>query len=143
MSIVQYANLCGKNILLTADAGRTALMEAANFAPYVGLVLPGIDRFQIPHHGSRRNLSSEVLDRWLGLRLRRKPEEGKEGFTAIVSAVEDDKDHPRKAVVRACIHRGGKVVSTEAAGLQTSHNAPPRQGWVAAIPLSYPEEQEE
>lgn len=143
MSIVQYANLCGKRVLLTADAGRSALMEAANYSPRVRLNLPGIDRFQIPHHGSRRNVSSEVLDCWLGPRLRSKTEEGKEIFTAVVSAARDDKDHPRKAVVRACIHRGGMVVSTEGADLRTSHNAPQRQGWFAATPLSYPEEQEE
>ena len=143
MSVVQYANLCGKRILLTADAGRAALTEAADYALYVGIELPGIDKFQIPHHGSRRNVSSEVLDRWLGPRLRMKTEEGKERFTAIVSAAKADKYHPRKAVVRACIHRGGKVISTESASLQTRYNAPQREGWITATPLSYPQEQEE
>ena len=84
MSVVQYANLCGSKILLTADAGRSALSEAAEYAPYIGLTLPGINQFQVPHHGSRRNVSTEILDRWLGKRLSSKPEEGKETFTAIV-----------------------------------------------------------
>ena len=143
MSVVQYANLCGEHILLTADAGRAALTEAADYAPSIRLELPGIDRFQIPHHGSRRNVSSQILDRWLGPQLRMKTEEGKERFTAIVSAAKDDKNHPRKAVVRACIHRGGKVLSTESASLQIRHNAPQRKGWSTATPLSYPQEQEE
>ena len=144
MSVVQYANLCDEKILLTADAGREALIEAANYAPYVGLILPGINRFQVPHHGSRRNVSSEILDHWLGEKLWVKPEEGNEKFTAIISASKEDEDHPRKAVIRACIHRGAKVVSTESSSIRiNSPNAPYREGWVAAQALPYPEQQEE
>jgi beta-lactamase superfamily II metal-dependent hydrolase len=142
MSIVQYANIRGVRILLTADAGRTALSEAADYAPYVGLALPGIDRFQVPHHGSRRNVSSEVLDRWLGLRLASRPPNGQEKLTAVISSAKMDNDHPRKAVVRALIHRGARVLSTEGLDTCTGHNAPAR-GWVAAVPLSYPEDQED
>ena len=143
MSVVQYANLCGKKILLTADAGRAALSEAADYAPYVGLTLPGIDRIQVPHHGSRHNVSTELLDRWLGSRLSKMPESGQEKFSAIISAAKKDKDHPRKAVIRAFIHRGGKVVTTEGGSKRTGHNAPDREGWSAATPEPYPEEQEE
>ena len=145
MSVIQYANLCSEKILLTADAGRDALTEAADYAPWAGLILPGINHFQVPHHGSRRNLSTEILNRWLGevLPESQKPEKGTGSFTAIISASKDDEDHPRKAVVRACIHRGAKVVSTEGKNLRTSHNAPARDGWTAATPLDYPEEQEE
>jgi hypothetical protein len=56
----------------TAAANHTrerALTEAADYAPHIGLTLPRIDRFQVPHHGSRRNVSTEILDRWLGERL--------------------------------------------------------------------------
>ena len=143
MSVVQYATLCGETILLTGDAGRGALDEAADYAPSAGLTLPGIDRFQVPHHGSRRNVSTEILDRWLGQKLDSQPAEGSERFTGIVSAAAKDKDHPRKAVVRAMIHRGAKVVSTEGKSLRTSRNAPSRNGWYSAKPLPYPDEQEE
>lgn len=143
MSVIQYANLCGKRILLTADAGRAGLAEAADYALDVGLALPGLDRFQVPHHGSRRNVSTEVLDRWLGPRLPAKPPKGEETFTAIISSAKKDEDHPRKAVVRACIHRGAKVVTTEGLSIRTSHNAPDREGWTTATPAEYPEEQEE
>ncbi len=143
MSVVQYANLCGEKILLTGDAGRGALTEAADYAPSVGLTLPGIDKFQVPHHGSRRNVSTEVLDSWLGGKLPEKLEEGDEKFTTIISASKEDKDHPRKAVVRACIHRGAKVISTEGSDIQTNYNAPTREGWEPASSLPYPEKQEE
>lgn len=143
MSVIQYANLCGKKILLTGDAGRAALDEAADYAPYVGLELPGIDRIQVPHHGSRHNVSSEILDRWLGERLGTQPDGDTSSFSAIVSAAKEDNDHPRRTVVRAFIHRGGKVVTTEEGSKWTSHNAPEREGWTTAEPVPYPEEQED
>lgn len=141
MSVIQYANLCGERVLLTGDAGRAAMNEAADYAPYVGLALPGIDRIQVPHHGSRHNVSTEVLDRWLGARLGQQPSEG--SFTAIVSASKEDEDHPRKSVVRAFIHRGAKVITTEGSDKRTGHNAPEREGWVAVEPMPYPEDQED
>lgn len=143
MSVVQYAVLSEQRILLTGDTGRNGLIEAADYAEKIGIPIPGVDRFQVPHHGSRRNVSTEVLDRWLGERLALKPSEGNETFTAMISAAKEDDDHPRKAVVRAMIHRGGKVVKTKGSGLQTGHNAPARSGWVAAEAMPYPEEQED
>ena len=143
MSVVQYANLCDQEVLLTGDAGRSALTEAADYAPLAGLTLPGINRFQVPHHGSRRNVSTEILDRWLGEKLPEKLEEGTEKFTALISASKEDKDHPRKAVIRACIHRGAKVISTEGKHIVTAQNVPTRDRWTTVPGLPYPEEQEE
>ena len=143
MSVIQYAYLCNNKILLTADAGRAAISEAADYAPYIGLTLPGIDRIQVPHHGSRHNVSTELLDRWLGQRLDSKPESGEEHFTAIVSSAKNDKDHPRKSVIRAFIHRGAKVITTEGRSIQTHCNAPNRIGWGPVEAIPYPDEQEE
>lgn len=143
MSVVQYANLCGAKIMLTADAGRAALTEAADYAPYVGLQLPGLDRFQVPHHGGRRNVSTEILDKLLGPRLHSQPAAGSETFTAIISSASEDKDHPRKAVVRAMIHRGAKVITTEDGSKVTRQNAPNREGWSGVSGVAYPPDQEE
>jgi len=141
MSVVQYAKLCGKRILLTGDAGRAAMIEAAEYAPYVGLSLPGIDCIQIPHHGSRHNVSMEVFDKWLGERLDQQPSGG--SFSAIVSALKEDGHHPRKSVVRGFIHRGAKVITTGGSDKRTGHNAPDREGWVSVEPMPYPEDQED
>ena len=146
MSVVQYASLCDEKILLTGDVGRDGLSEAATFAPVIGLWLPGIDRFDVPHHGSRRNVSTEVLDQWLGPRLRQQLPNGQGRFRAYISANPDDEDHPRRAVVRGLIHRGADVRQTtgkRGAYLRTSKNAPPRDDAVPAEPLPYPEDQEE
>lgn len=141
MSVVQGATLCGERILLTGDVGRDGLAEAADYAPALGWTLPGIHRFQIPHHGSRRNVSTLLLDRLLGPRL---PYGAISDFptTAIVSAARADEHHPRKSVIRAVIHRGARAFSTENGGVQSYRNAPSR-GWSPISPLPYPDEQEE
>jgi len=141
MSIVQYARLAEDDILLTGDTGRAGLDEAADYAPYVGLDLPGIDKFHVPHHGSRRNVSTATLDRWLGPR---QPEGQRPISTAIISASENDIKHPRKVVVRALKHRGARVISTEGKSIRTKGgDAPKREGWVAVTELEYPTSQEE
>jgi beta-lactamase superfamily II metal-dependent hydrolase len=143
MSIVQYAKLNDQRIVLTGDAGREGLAEAADYAPWVGLALPGVDRIQVPHHGSRRNVSSEILDRWLGPKLAQKPALGSGTFIAIISSAKEDPHHPRKSVIRAFQHRGANVAATEGNTVSTQHGAPARPGWTAASLLQYPEEQEE
>lgn len=142
MSVVQYAYLCDKRIVLTGDVGRGGLAEAADFAAAVGLYLPGVDRFQVPHHGSRRNVSSDLLDRWLGPRLGKKPAAGEESFTAMISSAKEDDDHPRRSVVRAMVHRGARVVATEGQSICFSRHASGRVGWGPVAPLEYPEDQE-
>lgn len=141
MSVVQFAALSATKILLTGDAGRAALAEAADYAPYAGLTLPGIDCFQVPHHGSRRNVSTEILDRWLGSRLPEISAAAK--FHAYISSAKADEDHPRKAVERAMHHRGGKVYATEGVSLQARGGAYPDRGWGSATPRPYPEDQED
>jgi beta-lactamase superfamily II metal-dependent hydrolase len=141
MSVVQYATLCNTRILLTGDAGRSALAEAADYAPSIGLILPGIDRFQVPHHGSRRNVSTELLDRWLG--PRRAVRGMAPTFSAYISSAKKDEAHPRKAVVRAMIHRGASVWTTEGRSLCMGVNTKARHNWGPATPIEYPDEQEE
>jgi len=139
MSVVQYAVISGDRIMLTADAGREALQEAVSFAPYAGIALPGIDKIQIPHHGSRRNVTSEILDQLLGQRL---PGPSNGHFEAYVSSAKEDPDHPRKSVLRAFTHRGARVYQTEGQSIRTQRNAPDRAGYVPISPVPYPEEQE-
>jgi len=140
MSIVQYANFSGEKILLTGDAGRGALKEVIDYAPWVGLSLPGIDRFQVPHHGSRRNVSTDLLNSILGPQV---VQGTATKFSAFISSAKADPDHPRKSVIRAMHHRGGKVMATEGVSIRTGVNAPARDGWGPIEGLPYPDEEEE
>ncbi|WP_171208737.1 MULTISPECIES: MBL fold metallo-hydrolase [unclassified Ruegeria] len=64
-SIVQYAIIDDRAVLLTADSGPIGLNEAAGVAEYLNIKRP-LNFIQIPHHGSRRNVTPSVLDQWLG-----------------------------------------------------------------------------
>lgn len=97
-STVLRLELPGLRAVLTADAGVPALGRAWDGAPF--------DLIQIPHHGSKRNASSAVLDRVLG-RVGRPPTR-----TAVVSVAPRSLRHPSPRVLRAWARRGCVVRRT-------------------------------
>ena len=144
MSVVQFAYLNADTIVLTGDAGRSAMTEAATYAPQAKLFLPGVSRFQAPHHGGRRNVSTAILDQWLGHRLAQKPQPNTETFIAIISSAKEDTEHPRKAVLRGLLHRGAKIMTTEDAPVWIyGGDAPARSDYVQVPNVPYPDEQED
>lgn len=100
-SVVQMAVIDGQQLVLTGDVGPEGLHEAAAYAEFLhGRLNP---RFiQVPHHGSRRNVTPSALNRWLGPI---KPQGTLVG-TAFCSAAAQDDEHPRKKVVNAFTRRG-------------------------------------
>jgi beta-lactamase superfamily II metal-dependent hydrolase len=139
-SVILYGEIDGHGILLTGDAGIRALTAAADFVESHGLYLPNKLRFiQVPHHGSRNNVSTTVLDRIVG--LRKTSNDGQNSKTAYVSASKESKTHPRKAVVNAFIRRGACVVATQGGTKRHHHNMPDR-GWGSATPLTFSSEVE-
>ncbi len=135
-SVVQLAQLDGKRILLTGDAGLIALGEAADYAEAYGYNLPGIDFIQVPHHGSRHNVSPSALDRWLGRCL---PKGETRGTVAFASVAKATKTHPRKRVVNAFMRRGAKVYSTNGTSVWHHRGTPLREGWRTATALEFSE----
>jgi hypothetical protein len=105
------------------------------------ILLPGIHRFQVPHHGGRRNVSTELLDRWLGPRLSSPLPEGQKRFTAMISSAKEDTDHLRKAVLRAMKHRSAFIATTENGPFTVAAGINRR--WYSMTNVSYPDEQEE
>ncbi|HJU04521.1 MAG TPA: hypothetical protein VJ692_05160 [Nitrospiraceae bacterium] len=144
MSVVQFGNLCGRKILLTGDVGVAGLIETHQFCRANRMMVePGIDYFQVPHHGGRRNWNPAILDCLLGAKLPLPPNNATK-FCAIVSSAKADRDHPRKATVRAMIHRGGRVLTTEGSALRIQNSAPARPygEYGPATILPYPSTQE-
>jgi beta-lactamase superfamily II metal-dependent hydrolase len=104
--VVQYAVLEDKGVLLTADVGPIGLAEAADYGAQLGFKRP---RFvQVPHHGSRHNVTPSVLDMWLGP----KQPQGTVVGTAFCSVGSNKHDYPRAQVKNAFMRRGFKVYST-------------------------------
>jgi beta-lactamase superfamily II metal-dependent hydrolase len=134
-SVILLIDVDGEQILLTADAGVPALTLAYLRAVFLGIDLRRCSLYQIPHHGSRRNIGPSILDAIVGPKL---PFGSAPKATAYVSvAPEAGPKHPSAKVTNAFRRRGVQVVATKGNTLCYSQNAPQRYGWVAAsaIPL--------
>jgi hypothetical protein len=92
-SVILRAEHGGESYLFTADAGAQALEKAKFWHS-----LEGCKWMQIPHHGSRRNITTKLIEHF-------RP------ATAFVSADGSDK-HPNPAVVHAFKNVGTEMFST-------------------------------
>ena len=122
-STILYLNLedC---ILLTADAGVPALQQAFDFLALKQLSTDFLC-FQLPHHGSKRNVGPSILNRLIGRSF------GAESNTwGIASAAKDGgPKHPSQRVINAVRRRGAKAQSTSGRSiLLHSRDIPLRYG---------------
>jgi beta-lactamase superfamily II metal-dependent hydrolase len=119
-SVILTAAYNGARFLFTADAGVPALNEATS-----RYVLSNLNWMQIPHHGSRRNLTVDLVKYF-------KP------AYAFVSA-DGGKKHPRRKVVNAFKEVGAKVYSTHHPTPRPLRHfiglVPERAGYEVATPL--------
>lgn len=106
-SIIVNVTVEGYRALFTGDAGAPALTAAADYMDAHGLSAVPLDFFQVPHHGSRHNLTRELCQRLLG------PIVGDRVLgTAYVSVGKKAEEHPRPEVANACKRRGYPVYET-------------------------------
>ncbi len=119
-STILATKINGDVYVFTADAGAEAL--AAALCAYE---IAPCKWMQIPHHGSRRNITQGLIEEF-------SPK------SAFVSA-EGSQKHPRRAVVNAFKNAGAKVYSTHYpnGGHLRQHGGtiPERAGYFAATPL--------
>jgi beta-lactamase superfamily II metal-dependent hydrolase len=135
-SVVQLGELDGHRILLTADIGPAGLKEAADYAALLGkLQIPHL--VQVPHHGSRRNVTPNILDRWLG----KKVGNGVSVGTAVCSVGDAKDEYPRGQVSNAFLRRGYPVFVTR--GRDLIHHSGSNRGWPAASPVPLQNEVED
>lgn len=139
-SVILYGVIDGRGILLTGDVGVRGLHAAANYAEAQGISIhAGLKFSQIPHHGSRNNVSTNALDRILG--PRKALDDGVQLFSSFVSVGKESTTHPRKAVTNAFIRRGGIVVETRGETKCHRHNMDSR-GWGSASTIPFSNEVE-
>jgi beta-lactamase superfamily II metal-dependent hydrolase len=61
MSLIMLLTVAGSKVLFTGDAGTQGLFNAIKYANANGFPLNDLDLFDVPHHGSRHNLSKGIL----------------------------------------------------------------------------------
>lgn len=140
-SVVLFAEVQQKGWLLTGDAGIQTLRKAAECAAVWGIdISRQVHLAQIPHHGSRRNVSSETLDLLIG--ARRSPADGQAQRYAVASAAKEAPTHPKKRVVNAFVRRGFQVCTTKGQTVRYGVGMPNRPGWSTAPVLEFSDEVE-
>lgn len=129
--VVQYGELENNNkVLLTADVGPVGLTEAADYAAALQLAMPQF--VQMPHHGSRHNVTPVVLDRWLGPRKT----SGTYVGTAFCSVGANKPEYPRGQAKNAFIRRGFQVFATRTKWL-SHYSGAGHGGALPAVPENF------
>lgn len=132
-SLVLLFMIENQKFLFTGDAGKAALVNAINYSESQSVPLLNINFFDVPHHGSKRNLGPTILDRIM-------PK------VAFISCPPDgDPKHPSRKVVNALIRRGC-APCTNRQGFTICHysnDAFLREGWGPIAPESFYDEVEE
>lgn len=119
-SAIILLTLGDRKILFTADAGKTALLNAIAYATSLNISLTGLELMHVPHHGSRRNLNSKILKQM-------------NGRIAHVSASGENKKHPSKRVTNALFKHGAQAVNVNRKQSVLYHHMGNFRGWNGQI----------
>lgn len=92
MSLVMLLTVGRTRFLFTGDAGTMGLYNAIRFAISNDINLRNLNGFQVPHHGSRRNISKGIL-KYINAKF------------AIISCAANSDKHPSKIVVNSLWRR--------------------------------------
>lgn len=124
-SVIALLRSDGDAVLLTGDAGIPALTQAADYASMLNVGLGALAAFQVPHHGSRRNIGPTLLNRIAS------------PINIISAAPKGGAKHPSQRVVNAILRRGRGAYSTQGETLRHSKGAPARPNWRPATALPF------
>ncbi len=140
-SVITLLNQGQDNFLFTADAGVKAIERALDYSQSSGLFLPDqINYFQVPHHGSKRNIGPSTLNRLFG-----EPGSGLQvGCHAYaLVAKEGAPEHPSCRVTNALDRRGVEVYQTTWGDVCSNSDDCSREGWIPAKTTGFIEEYDE
>ena len=128
ITLFSYAN---KKILFTSDSGIPALKAAIDYAKGKGIDLMSLTGIQVPHHGSKRNISPSVLNQL------------KSEHAYISCGPDGEPKHPAKKVTNAFKRRNMKSFQTKNKILYAYHNRTLRSGWVPSPEIPFYDKVEE
>ena len=128
-SVVLQVVFEGRRFLFTGDAGVLALEQAMGHLSTLASQQVRLCMVQAPHHGSRHNINSSVLDSMVGGINGGYPR----STVAVVSCAKEwDLKHPHKTVLNAFARRGVNCYYTNGSNFRWSAGAPKRIGYTKA-----------
>lgn len=137
-SVITMIDVDGDQLLLTGDAGIPALEEVLDRLEAEGFSPGDFKVVQLPHHGSRRNVSTEVLDRLLG-----PAGQMITGRAAVVSCARASDKHPSRRVSNAFLRRNCPVTATNGRTILCHSPGFNRPNWSPVEPLPFYEDVED
>ena len=111
-------------ILFTGDVGREGLQQAVNVAKKKGISLNNLKIFISPHHGSRKNITPELMD------------DIKASFTLLSTPPEGDPHHPSRRLVNKYKEKGHRLFATNGSSIHWGVQCPERN-WTTKQELDY------
>lgn len=131
-SIILDLTIDGYRALFTGDAGAPALTRAADYLDSASRSLSVPDFFDIPHHGSRHSLTTDIMNRLAGPIVGDTQER-----TAFVSVGKEADEYPRAEVANAFKRRGYEVGATRGQHIMWGRGAAERPTWGRLEPLTW------
>jgi beta-lactamase superfamily II metal-dependent hydrolase len=125
-SVVVDIRTTDRRLLFAGDAGVPTLGWALDNLDSWGRTDRFPDFMLVPHHGSRHNASSALLDRMLGPKTENRD---RTAYISISAEAAQDPRYPSPRVSNGYGRRGYSVYRTAGIGLCHSHEAPERDGW--------------
>ncbi|MGN6196280.1 MAG: ComEC/Rec2 family competence protein [Ginsengibacter sp.] len=126
MSLILLFTCAGKKALFTADAGTMGLYKAVYYCVQNNINLKDLTLFHVPHHGSRHNLSQNIL------KYIHAP------HAIVSSAVNGEPSHPSAIVTNALIRRSIHVYTTKGKTINFRGEAVPmRSDWSSAPTVNF------
>lgn len=133
-SVVIRGLIDESGFLLTGDAGIRALTEALNYMELLGEdCMTEVSFYQLPHHGSRHNVSPSILDRMLGEKVKNNETRNKTAYASVAK----DSDHPLKMVTNAYIRRGVKTYKTNGNVIRHHVGNMPKRNWASINKIEF------
>lgn len=125
MSLVMLLTVGGAKVLFTGDAGTQGLFNAITYATSKGISLRDLNLLDVPHHGSRHNLSKGILQYI-------KAESG-----VISCAKKGEPSHPSKIVTNSLLRRNITPYKTQGQLLRYHNGVVPNRNYSPAVPIPF------
>lgn len=122
-SMVLFLDFEGFRVIFSGDCGVEGFEKALAYANAEHLNVQGVDYYQLPHHGSIKNINPQIIDSICPKKV-------------FVSAPSSSNKHPSRHIINYFTkHKGTSVYHVSTRTIKFSHNAPNRDGWTAVQPV--------